>query len=107
MNNTYNGGVTVPPNTPTVIGSVAVPAGVLIYNFTGFIISSPSDITVTVKKNVDTIFSGYCTGATPLLHIDFSSSPYGLMGGDQIIILGTQLSDDDHIVYCTLLAEQQ
>lgn len=107
MNNVYNDGITVPPDVPTVIGSFVVPSGPLVFNFTGFIISSPSDITVTVKKNVDTIFSGYCTGATPLLHIDFNSSPYGLMGGDQIIILGTQLSDADHIVYCTLLAEQQ
>lgn len=106
MNNFYNGGITVPPSTPTVVASIMVPVGRAPYSFHGIIIDSEVDFTFEIKKNVDTIGHGRNGAAALMVPYDISSSPVGLNQEDQIMILATQEDNVSHVIYCTIIVEQ-
>lgn len=104
MNNAYNS-VSVPPNTPTIVNSLTVPArgG---YSFKGLIIWSDVDCEITVKYNLDVIGGGRISPTTQTLFLDYNSSPYGLIEREQIVIFALQESVDTHVVKSTMLMEQ-
>lgn len=108
MNNVY-GAVSVPSATPTVINGVTVPERAP-YCLKGLIAWCEADMDITIKLNVDTIGGGRITGAQQNLHIDFSSSPYGLNAGDVVTVIATENADltppATYVVYSTLLVEQ-
>lgn len=108
MNNVYSA-VSVPAATPTVINGITVPARSA-YSLKGIIIWCEADMDITVKLNVDTIGGGRVTGSQQTLHIDYSSSPFGLQAGDVITVLATENADltppAAYTVYSTLLVEQ-
>lgn len=108
MNNVYSV-VSVPAATPTVVNGITVPDRAP-YSLKGLIIWSEADMDITIKLNVDTIGGGRITGANQTLHIDYSSSPFGLVHGDVVAVIATENSDltppASYMVYSTLLVEQ-
>ena len=108
MNNFYNE-VSVPAATPTVINGCTVPDRAP-YSLKGVIIWCEADMDIVVRLNVDTIGGGRVTGAQQNLHIDFSSSPYGLNARDVVTVIATENSDltppATYVVRSTLLVEQ-
>lgn len=108
MNNVY-GAVSVPAATPTVVNGITVPDRAP-YSLKGLIVWCEADMDITIKLNVDTIGGGRVTGAQQTLHIDYSSSPYGLVHGDVVTVIATENSDltppASYMVYSTLLVEQ-
>lgn len=108
MNNIYNE-ISVPAATPTVINGLTVPQRAP-YSLKGLIVWCEADMDIVIKLNVDTIGGGRITGTDPNLHIDFSSSPYGLNPGDVVTVIATENSDltppASYLVQSTLLVEQ-
>lgn len=108
MNNVYNA-ISVPAATPTVINGVTVPDRAP-YSLKGVIVWCEADMDVIVRLNVQTIGGGRVTGSQQNLHIDFSSSPFGLVAGDVVTVIATEDSDltppAAYMVYSTLLVEQ-
>lgn len=108
MNNVYNS-ISIPDDTPTIVNGLTVPARGS-YSLKGIIIWCQADLTVEIKKNVDTIGGGLVTGAVQTLFLDYSASPFGLEAGDVITVIATQ-SDAltppaSYTVRSTLLVEQ-
>jgi len=108
MNNVYNS-VSVPAATPTVINGITVPERAP-YSLKGLIVWCEADMDIEIKLNVDTIGGGRLTGSQQTLHIDYSSSPFGLQAGDVVTVLATENSDltppATYTVQSTLLVEQ-
>lgn len=108
MNNVYNE-ISVPAATPTVINGVTVPDRAP-YSLKGVIVWCEADMDIIVRLNVQTIGGGRVTGSQQNLHIDFSSSPFGLVHGDVVTVIATENSDltppASYMVYSTLLVEQ-
>lgn len=108
MNNVYSA-VSVPAATPTVINGITVPDRAP-YSLKGLIVWCEADMDIVIKLNVDTIGGGRVTGAQQNLHVDFSSSPFGLVHGDVVSVIATENSDltppAAYMVRSTLLVEQ-
>lgn len=108
MNNIY-AAVSVPAATPTVVNGITVPDRAP-YSLKGLIIWCEADMDIVIRLNVDTIGGGRITGAQQTLHIDFSSSPYGLNPRDVVTVIATENADltppATYVVYSTLLVEQ-
>lgn len=108
MNNVYNA-ISIPDDIATVVNGLTVPDRAP-YSLKGLIIACQADLFVQIKLNVDTIFSGYVTGAVQTLHVDFSASPFGLVARDVVSVIAIQADTltppASYFVYSTILVEQ-